>query len=389
MKGAARTGTGWRAWLLPAAMLAAWLPLATMAQSTTEDAAAKLRDAHLKSVGSRAHRSFYPADQWDLSDLPAYVPRFPVCGTIRIGGKYLTTGTVLEQWQAAFRKYHPGITFEISDQELESGLVDIIQKRGYTWSELHEFQGRYGHYPLEIEMATGSYNVPGWTPAFAIFVNETNPVKGLTIGQLDGIFGGPRRGGWIGTVWNPAAARGRDKNIRRWGQLGLAGDWADREVIPSGRPLKYHIQLYFERKVFQGGSIWNENLQEFAHELHPDGSRALSSVSIVKYVQDNPGGIAFADLASDMEGVKYLPIAASPDGPYVELTLDNLRSRAYPLALEIYLYANRDPGKPMDPKIEEFMRFVLSREGQRAVQNDGKWLPLTAGVVTQQRAKLD
>lgn len=375
---------------LAALAAAAFLATGVQAQESAVEAKAdKLREAHLKSVGSRAHRSFYPADKWDLSDLPAYAPERQVSGTIRIGGKYLTTGRVLDQWQEAFRRYHPRVTFEIVDDDLESGLADIIQKRGYTWSELHAFQAKFGYYPLEIEMATGSYNVPGWTPAFAIFVNEKNPIQGLTIDQLDGIFGGPRRGGWIGTVWNPAAALGKEENIRSWGQLGLGGEWASREIIPSGRPLKYHIQLYFERKVFQGGSIWNENLREFAHELQPDGTRALSSVSIVKSVQQNPGGISYADLGSMMEGVKYIPIAKDASSPFVPLTLDTLRDRSYPLFLEVFLYANRDPAQPLDPKLEEFFRFVLSREGQQAIQNDGKWLPLPAAVASQQRQKLN
>lgn len=384
-------GSAARRWahLLPLALLACWLPAQVSAQTATESTAEKLQEAHRKSVGSRAHRSFYPADQWDLSDLPAYQPKQQVSGVIRIGGKYLATGTVLKQWEAGFRRFQPGIRFEETDQALVSGLADVVQQRGFTWSELHEFQAKYGYYPLEIEMATGSYNVPGWTPAFAIFVNAANPIKGLTLPQLDGIFGGPRRGGWTGTVWNPAAARGRDKNIRRWGQLGLTGKWADREIIPSGRPLKYHIQLYFERKVFHGGSIWNENLQEYAHVLRPDGTRKLSSVSIVESVRDHPGWVCFADLGSDMPGVKYLPIARDANSPFVPLTLDTVRSRAYPLALEVYLYANHDPAKPMDPKIEEFMRFVLSREGQQAVENDGKWLPLTSKIAAGQRKKLD
>ena len=362
--------------------------LASAQESDVERKAELLRDAHLASVGGRAHKSFYPADKWDLSTLPVYDPAADLCGTIRIGGKYLTTGRVLDTWMEEFQAMHPDVKFEIVDQDLESGLVDLIQKRGYTWSELHAFQAKFGYYPLEIEMATGSYDVPGWTPAFAIFVNEKNPVEYLTMDELDGIFGGPRRGGWTGTVWNPDAARGPEKNIRNWGQLGLKGDWADMDIIPSGRPLKYHIQLYFERKVFDGGSIWNENLREFAHELQPDGTRALSSVSIVKSVRDNPGGISYADLGSLMPGVKYIPIARDADSDPVPLTLDTLRSREYPLFLEVYLYANKDPEKPLPRQIEAFLDYVLSRQGQQAIQSDGKWLPLTEPVAKQQREKL-
>lgn len=375
---------------LATALLAAILVPTPARAADTEDTAQKLKQQHLKSVGSRAHRQFHDPARFDLGDLPSYAPSRQVSGTIRIGrAKYLRTGTVMSQWEAAFRKHHPEIRFEHSEHGLATGLVDLVQQRGYTFGEWQEAMLVRGTYPLEIEMATGSYDVPGWTPAFAIFVNKENPIQSLSIPQLDGIFAGPRRGGFDKTVWNPAAARGRDKNIRTWGQLGLDGDWKNAEIVPNGRPLKYHIQLYFERKVFNGGSIWNENLREWAHELKTDGSRALSSVSMVGAVGQDKYGIVYADLASNIPEVKYLPIAKDDSSAPVPLTLDTLRDRSYPLFLEVYLYANRDEGKPLDPKIDEFLRFVLSREGQQAIANDAKWLPLTRSMVDAQRAKLD
>lgn len=359
-------------------------------EDQTEATAQKLKQQHLKSVGSRAHKRFYAPDRWDLSDLPVYQPSRSVSGTIRIGkAKYLRTGTVMEQWAAAFTRHHPQVRFEHSEHGLSTGLVDVVQQRGYTFGEWQEAMLVQGSYPLEIEMATGSHDVPGWTPAFAVFVNERNPIKHLSVRQLDGIFGGPRRGGFDKTVWNPAAARGRDQNIRTWGQLGLGGEWANKEIVPNGRPLKYHIQLYFERKVFNGGSIWNENLREWAHELKSDGTRALSSMSMVGAVAQDPYGIVYADLGSNIPGVKYLPIIPDGSTEPVPLTLDNLRERRYPLYLEVYLYVNREEGKPLDPKIDEFLRFVLSRDGQQAIQDDAKWLPLTRSVLDAQRAKLD
>lgn len=375
---------------LATALVAALLAPVTARAADTEDTAQKLKQQHLKSVGSRANKQFYDPARFDLSALPSYEPTRQVSGTIRIGkAKYLRTGSVMEQWAAEFTKHHPGITFEHSEHGLATGLVDLVQQRGYTFGEWQEAMLVRGTYPLEIEMATGAYDVPGWTPAFAIFVNKENPIESLSIPQLDGIFAGPRRGGFDKTVWNPASARGRDKNIRTWGQLGLDGDWKTAEIVPNGRPLKYHIQLYFERKVFGGGSIWNENLQEWAHELKTDGSRSLSSVSMVGAVGADKRGIVYADLASNIPEVKVLPIAKETGGTPVTLSLDTLQDRSYPLFLEVYLYANRDEGKPLDPKVDEFLRFVLSREGQQAIANDAKWLPLTRSVVDAQRAKLD
>jgi len=73
----------------------------------------------------------------------------------------------------------------------------------------------------------------------------------------------------------------------------------------------------------------------------------------------------------------------------VPLTLQTVHDRTYPLIRDVYYYLKRDKGKPIDPKLKEFLRYILSREGQAAVQTDGKYLPLTAEADREQLAKLD
>src|SRR5215472_14026575 len=63
-------------------------------------------------------------------------------------------------------------------------------------------------------------------------------------------------------------------------------------------------------------------------------------------------------------------------GPFIELTIDNVQNRSYPLSREVYLYTNREAGRPLDPKVKEFLRYILSQEGQEAVMRDGKYLPI-------------
>lgn len=380
------------------ASVAAGMALALALPSTASEptdaelqrAADQLTADHLKSVTRRSKQQFYAADRWDLSDLPTYQPQQTVSGSIRVGkAKYLRLSTVMSRWEEEFRKHHPEVVFEHSEHDLVTGLVDIVQQRGFTFAEWQQSQLVRGRYPLEVEMATGSFDVPGYLPAFAIFVNRDNPIQSLSIEQLDGIFGGARTGGFHRHVWSTDAARDRDKNIRTWGEAGLGGEWADKEITVNGRPLKYHIQLYFERKVFDGGSIWNENKREWAHQLQPDGTRALSSVSMVGAVGQDKYGIVYADLASNIPEVKYLPIAPRGGGEPVELTIDNVRERKYPLFLENYLYVNYQDDGTLAPQVREFLNFVLSRQGQQVIQDDGKWLPLTAEVVDEQRQKVD
>jgi phosphate transport system substrate-binding protein len=87
--------------------------------------------------------------------------------------------------------------------------------------------------------------------------------------------------------------------------------------------------------------------------------------------------------------LKELAIQAYDGGPYVRRSLESIHDHTYPLYLESYFYLNREPGKPIDPKSEEFLRYILSQEGQGCIQREGRYTPLTAEFVQEQLAKLD
>jgi ABC-type phosphate transport system substrate-binding protein len=331
--------------------------------------------------------------QFDLSDLPQYQPAQQVSGTIRLpqGGQLLGS-TVGDAWMRGFAKFHPTVKFETVKGTVAADQADVQVGRKWTsyfGGEYMQFQLAHQHSPLEVQVATGSYDVPGWSPAIAIFVNKNSPLEKLTMGQLDGIFGGPRRGGWAGTAWRRQVARGADKNIRTWGQLGAGGAWAEKRIDVYGPPVKYHIMSVFERKIFSGGNMWNDALREYPLALNADGSKRVPAAEIVKELGANPYGITFGHKAFQSADVKPLAIAAGENGPYVLPSLETVRNRTYPLFLEVYAYVDPTPGKPLDPKLKEFLRYVLSREGQAAVMRDGKWLPLTAALVQEQRKKLE
>jgi phosphate transport system substrate-binding protein len=231
--------------------------------------------------------------------------------------------------------------------------------------------------------------VPGWNYALAIIVNKNNPISKLTIEQLDGIFGTERDGSYDGTTWRTDVARGPEKNIRTWGKLGLTGDWADKRINVYGDNLRYHIPRTFERLVFQGGDKWNEQLHEYANFKNPDGTNTLEAQQVIDAVTKDPYGIGYSTVAYLTPQIKALAIAPRGSDKYVELNLETLRSHAYPLFDEVYFYIDREPGKPVDPKVKEFLRYVLSREGQDSVQRDAKYLPLTAEIVRAQLKKLE
>jgi phosphate transport system substrate-binding protein len=351
------------------------------------------REQKLKLRGSQT----YYSEQWNLEDLPSYVPKQKVSGVIRQwGSNYFADSSLGKRWEDGFKRHHPNIKFE--DQlktalagipALTFGLADVAPMRHITSDETLLFQRYHNSWPLEITVVTGSLNVPGWSYAIGIFVHQDNPLAKLTVEQLDGIFGAQRSGAFQGTEWNTAVARGPEKNVRTWGQLGLTGEWADKPIRVYGYNLRYHIPATFERLVFQGGAKWNEQLIEFTNYKNPDGTTELEAKQVIEAVGKDRYGIGYSSIGFLIPETKAVAIAPRGSDKFVTLNLQTLRSREYPLADEVYFYIRKQPGRPLDSKVKEFLRYVLSREGQDAVQKDGKYLPLPASLAAAQLKKLD
>jgi len=340
------------------------------------------------------------AQEWDLSSVPSYQPQQKVSGVIRNFGSDF--GGLLKAWESGFLRYQPGIQFNdtlpTSDAALGglvSGVADLAPSgRELIINEYLSFYETFNYNPLEITVASGSYDVKGMSWGLVVFVNKENPITKLTMKQLDGIFGAERTGGWKGLIWSPEIARNPAENIRTWGQLGLTGEWSDKPIdtygyAPSG------MSAFFERKVFHGGTKWNANYREYVET----GGREVAagnrgpSVSIqhmLSELANNKYGIGYTGMQYGRKVPEIKPVALALDdgGPYVEPTKENFQNRTYPLARSIFMYVNRAPGKQIDPKLEEFLRYILSREGQQDVARSGTYLPLTADVVRDQRQKL-
>ncbi|WP_205590043.1 substrate-binding domain-containing protein [Sphingomonas paeninsulae] len=298
----------------------------------------------------------------------------------------------MDEWVKDFQRLQPGAKVVIvQNGTVASGKVDIQTgpRVADRLREVSEYERSTGERIFEVDWATGSYDVPGWSPGFVIFVHKDNPLAHMTVAQLDGIFAGARTGGWKGTTWDPKAARGPEKDIHTWGQLGLKGEWADKPIHIYGRPLKYNIQLGFERKVFNGGDIWSENTKEYSHEMNADNTRYTSSVKMVKDMAADKYGIVFSDMGSAIPGVRGVPLGATAAGPFVAISQDSLRDRTYPLFIEQCAEARLAPGKPLDPMVKEFLTFMLSREAQDAIQRDGKWFMIPPKRAREMIAHLD
>jgi phosphate transport system substrate-binding protein len=391
--------------VLALALAVCALPLTAQTQQKSkqeQDAeASALQAARAKSVLRKGSEVHYPPNRFDLSDLPHYVPEQQVSGTIRQwGSNYLTDSPLAGYLEGAFQKFQPNVTFadhlRTSEHAISSlifGVADVgIMGRQIMWDERNAFQREFDYQPTGIIGMTGSFDVSGWNPPVGIFVNAKNPLAQLSMSQIDGIFGDVRTGAYDGLIWNEGAARGADKNIRTWGQLGLTGEWANKPIKVLGYNLEYHFPEEIETRAFGGVTEkFNGGLIEYANYARPDGTLKIAGQTMLEDVAKDPYAIAYVAGGSlwQTPAVKPLAIGTKDGGPYFTLTMDNVRNRTYPFYADVFFWVNRDPKKPLDPKLREYLRFILSREGQEQIVKDGKYLPLTKEVIEQERKKLD
>jgi phosphate transport system substrate-binding protein len=328
----------------------------------------------------------------ERSPLPDYVPQQHVSGILRSSGND-RMAALMKRWEAGFKSFHPNVRFVDTLKGTATGIYGLemrtadiaVMGRAINPFERYGTYERSWTYPVEIEVATGSVRTPGASPAFAIFVHTDNPLAKLTLKQLDGIFGAQRGGGWQALSWIEGAARPASENVRTWGQLGLRGTWAGKAIHVYGPANQGPgVVTFFQSRVLHGGAMWNEDLREYQ-----DRRKMLADLSKDRY------GIGYAPLAYATAGVKPIALAETAAGPYVALTKGALADRSYPLARPVYLDYTIDNERSeianprVDPNVREFLRYVLSRQGQEQVARDGVYVPLPAAVVTQQLKKLD
>ena len=382
--------------------LSAWIVMAALAVSAfaAEKDSVEVQAAREAWVKAKGHKVYY-TKKYDLGDLPAYKPEQKVTGTIRMwGSNYFTDSPLAEWWAAEFKKHHPDVKFDFhlnttlhAIPGLIFGMSDIgPMGRQITFPEMLSFQREHNRMPTGIVAVTGSFNVSGWNPPVGVYLNSKNPLAKLSLEQLDGIFGAERSGAWRDLTWDKSLARGPEKNIRTWGQLGLTGEWANKPITVYGYNLQFNFPQEIESRAFGGISKkWNEKLIEYDNLVQPDGSFKLAGQLMLEDLAKDPYGIAYVagGEAWVTPAVKTVALSVKTGGTAYALTIDNVRERTYPMYADVFFWINRDAKSAVDPKVREFIRYVLSRDGQELVQRDGKYLPLTAAMVREGRAKLD
>jgi phosphate transport system substrate-binding protein len=312
--------------------------------------------------------------QWCVADeLAAYRPGQEVKGAIRIWGS-LADGWLIENLEAGFRKFQPNATFTDTFHGPEStfagvytGVADLafMAREMRIPMESMAFEWVHHYEAFEVEIANAGLGTQRPAVNLAVFVHRDNPLTRLTLKQLDGIL---------------AAGRAPDRsNIRKWGDLFGSAGWKDRPIHVYGPALDSSPALFVRANVMGGSRKWNPHYRE----ITAGWDAVLASLA------RDPEGIAYAPPLPGNEGVKALKIAANEDGPFYAPTAQTVAARAYPLTRVVTVVLDREPGKPIDPKIKEFLRYVLSREGQDAVTRDEAYIPLSADSARRQLQRLD
>jgi len=270
-----------------------------------------------------------------------------------------TMNNLMALWGEAFQKMYPNARIQIEGKGSSTAPPALISgtaqfgpmSRPMRATEIDQFESKFGYKPTEIRTA---YD------ALAIYVNKDNPLEKITMAQADAVFSKTRRRG--------------GKNVATWGDLGLTGDWAARPVSLYGRNSASGTYGFFKEHVLKNGDYRDQVKEQ------------PGSASVVQGVTEDRFGIGYSGIGYRTSGVKVLALAetdAFSSGSY-----EDVKSGKYPLSRFLYVYINKAPGKSLDPLVKEYVKLILSREGQVVAVKDG-YLPLPASIVKEELAKLE
>jgi phosphate transport system substrate-binding protein len=309
------------------------------------------------------------------SAYPAYKSSGALSGKLRSVGAD-TMEALMKLWIDDYEKLNPGVECAMEAQAsgtagpaLTDGTADLGPvAREMLPAEEDAFVAKFHYKPLAIRVAGGSYRTPGKTHAICFWVNKQNPIKQLNFDQIDALFSKTHKRG--------------DADAVKWGDVGLTGEWATKPVHLWGLIRPNGIAHFLEGRILMFGD-WKDGI----NERTTVGSLAALD-AIVQGVAADPYAIGYAGFGNDMPNVKTVALSESKTGPYLRGTFEEVVAQKYPLSRVIYIYINRPPGRPVDPKVRDFLSFVLSRQGQVDVEKEGIFLPLPLPMAKEDLEKL-
>jgi phosphate transport system substrate-binding protein len=273
-----------------------------------------------------------------------------------------TLNNLMTLWAETFYKFYPNVKIQIEGKgsttappALISGTAQLgPMSRPMRGTEIDQFEKKFGYKPTPIRTSVD---------ALAVFVNKDNPLKCLTMGQVDAVFSKSRRHGY-------------KEDVKTWGQLGLTGDWANRPISLYGRNSASGTYGFFKEHALKNGDFKDEVKEQ------PGSASVVQGITVDRF------GIGYSGIGYATAGVRAVPIAEKEGAACVEATAENSYAGTYSLARFLYVYINKAPGKALDPLTHEFVKLMVSKEGQETVVKDG-YFPVTAAIAKEEIAKLN
>jgi phosphate transport system substrate-binding protein len=272
-----------------------------------------------------------------------------------------TLNNLMTLWAEGFRKQYPNVRIQIEGKGSSTAPPALIagtsqlgpMSRAMKSDEIDNFEKKYGYKPTPVKVAID---------ALAVYVNKDNPLQQLTLQEVDAIFSKGRACG--------------GKAVANWGQATVTGPWASQPISLYGRNSASGTYGFFKEHALCKGDF-KDTVKE-----------QPGSASVVQGVTEDRYGIGYSGIGYRTSGVKPLRIAAKKGAPYYGTEAAEVYSGNYPLSRFLYVYVNKAPNKPLDPMVREYLKFILSQEGQQTVVKDG-FLPLTAKTLQEELAKLN
>jgi phosphate transport system substrate-binding protein len=293
------------------------------------------------------------------SKIKAYAKSAGVTGNLNSIGSD-TLNNVMALWAEGFKSVYPSVNIQVEGKGSATAPPALIEgtaqlgpmSREMKAAESDEFEKRYSYKPAVFRVAIDS---------LAVFVHKDNPIKGLTLQQVDSIFSSTFKSG--------------GKDITKWGEVGLTGSWVSKPISLYGRNSASGTYGYFKEHALAKGD-YKATVKE-----QPGSS------SVVQSVGTDLAGIGYSGIGYKTSEVRSVPLAAKGGGKFIEANYANCLSGDYPMARFLFIYVNKKPGQPLGKLTDEFLKFVLSKEGQQVVVKDG-YFPLPAELVDEELTKL-
>jgi len=291
------------------------------------------------------------------SALPAYSKTTGVSGNLSSVGSD-TLANLMTFWAEDFKKQYPNVNIQIqaagsstAPPALTEGTSNLgPMSRLMKDKEIEAFEKKFGYKPTAVPVAID---------ALAVFVHKDNPIKGLTMAQVDAIFSATRKCGASG-------------DITKWGGVEMKGAWKDRDIQLYGRNSVSGTYGYFKEHALCKG------------DFKPNVNEQPGSASVVQSVGTAINAIGYSGIGYATSSVRAVPLMGPTDDQFVAATAENAIKGFYPLSRFLYVYVNKAPNKPLAPLEAEFVKLVLSKEGQMTVVKDG-YIPLPAKIAAKAR----